>query len=119
MTPEERAEKILPCWQPTLSEKGCGCPMCVLRPQIAAAIREAVANKQCEADEREAQWCFECGLESQEKAKAEAYKDAEKIADSHGWFGTNDNVVGYEEGARDTADVIATEIRSRIKEVGK
>lgn len=39
MTPEERAEKITPCWQPTT--ENCECPMHRMRPYIAAQITEA------------------------------------------------------------------------------
>ncbi len=47
MTPQERAEKMTPCRQPGI--ENCVCPMCVLRPLIAAQIAEA-----CEEAEREA-----------------------------------------------------------------
>lgn len=52
MTPEERAEKLTLCWQPQ-GPQSCGCPMCLLRPQIAAEIRaavdEAITNEKAES----------------------------------------------------------------------
>jgi hypothetical protein len=47
VTVEERARKLTPCWQPQ-SGGLCQCPMCMLRPLIAAQLRE-VRNEERES----------------------------------------------------------------------
>jgi hypothetical protein len=51
-----------------------------------------------------------------EAAQKEAFESAAKIADKRGWQFLKDKVVGYAEGMRDGADLIAQEIRRRAAE---
>jgi len=94
---------------------------------VSAILTQFAEARVRETEAKQAQESASLWLEISEKDKKEAYAQGfaecrelcAKMADYRGWQYLKDSVVGYAEGARDTADLIAQEIRALTPEEKK
>ena len=115
MTPAERAEKIVQCVEDcdtALRQKAREFVIAQLRE-----VEELVSKQKYEQGlmdgtktlegvrKKEVELAFRQGRESMRE-------EAAQIADKRGWVYLKDDAIGYPEGMRDGADMIAAEIRA-------